>query len=703
MVVDDGSYGGQGRQVKTMSRGQLDVSTLIPFVPTRRSEIEPFAELVRAGRSGRLWQGQATRVETFQAFANVLGSGERFAAGTGVTLMPLRHPYEAAIQARSLAILSGEPVIAGFGPGSVQFQQSLLGEPYAKPLVAAREYLQVVTQLLREGTADLDGQYFRVHATLPLMVAPRVDVGLGVLRPGMARLAGRVADAAITWLTPASYLRDVVGPALQEGAADAGRTVPRQVAMVPFALLEPGRDIEEIVLASNEGHLAQPHYLDMLATSGIDVATSDPGSQARALVKGGAFLLGTPAEIAEQLDAYRAAGVGEVVLNATGVARTLGARHALADLEAVIDEWRGPSPALVNGRRSTTARRDASDERPAPTMRAVGARLLSWAAGEAPDAGTPAGRVVVLADAAHLEPLLDGELVDPTTLVLAPRTPGAPAVSGAVVRYTGRLDLPSTTCAVIGSETYLDVTTYSSTRPLAEGPRLVRFVDDADVHQLVGDVGAARETGTFPALLLHGAVHLTDLPALGVPTSRGGPAHRLFVAADGSCAVAPGAPVLGAVTDPLSALESQWSASTGPADGPRPTAGAGTAWAALADAVAADPWLPRYVQAVRLLRALAVRGIRDVHVSGFGAHLADGVGAEVAPLPTDPLVSWNDRSAYLGDPVTGRSFAVGTGVARIVDALVRFGPDCVGTLVRPEHAQQVRERLDGLGVTLRLH
>ncbi|MBB6551248.1 hypothetical protein HD593_006043 [Nonomuraea rubra] len=42
-----------------------------------------------------------------------------------------------------------------------------------------------------------------------------------MLRPGMARAAGTRADAAITWLTPPSYVRDVLAPALRPPALRA--------------------------------------------------------------------------------------------------------------------------------------------------------------------------------------------------------------------------------------------------------------------------------------------------------------------------------------------------------------------------------------------------------------------------------------------------------------------------------------------------
>ncbi|MET9340893.1 LLM class flavin-dependent oxidoreductase [Nonomuraea sp. NPDC003804] len=55
------------------------------------------------------------------------------------------------------------------------------------------------------------------------------------LGPAMARVAGEPADVAITWLVPAAHLRDLIVPALREGAEAAGRPIPRLVSLVPVA------------------------------------------------------------------------------------------------------------------------------------------------------------------------------------------------------------------------------------------------------------------------------------------------------------------------------------------------------------------------------------------------------------------------------------------------------------------------------------
>ncbi|GGZ11910.1 LLM class flavin-dependent oxidoreductase [Streptomyces nitrosporeus] len=321
-------------------------SVLVPFVPSRPEQMLPFAGLVHWTGAHRLWQGQSLSTESHQGFAYAAGAGFRVPAGLGVTLMPLRHPTEAALQARSLSLMTGEPVLAGYGPGAPGVQQALLGAPYRSPLTAAREYLGAVRAALAGGPEVLDGTYVHQESLLRPVPGPKVELGLGVLRPGMARVAGEVADAAITWLTPARYLREHIVPAVRESAERTGRPAPRVVAMVPLALEAHDRDPVQLALASNRNHLRAAHYRDMLRRGGVDLPDEVPEGtgppddnellQGKALIAGDAFLYGGPDGLRAGLDAYREAGVDEIVLNVTGVARVFGPQAATKELRALL-------------------------------------------------------------------------------------------------------------------------------------------------------------------------------------------------------------------------------------------------------------------------------------------------------------------------------------------------------------------------------
>ncbi|MDT5033217.1 MAG: hypothetical protein QOC94_3388 [Actinoplanes sp.] len=303
------------------------------------SGLLPYAAVASSTGAHRLWHAQMTRVEPHQAFAYAAGAGFRVPVGLGVTLMGLRHPYEAAIQARSLAAITGHSVVAGFGPGDPSFQRTVLKARYESPLRASREYLCAVRDALSGETVDVDGEYVSFHGRLGPMPAPAVHLGLGVLRPRMARLAGEVADAAITWMAPAAYLKHSVVPALRAGARASGRPVPWLTAVLPMAVDRPGRDPVELARLGGHAYTEASHYRDMLNRAGAGISPGDdPDTAAKALIDCGAFLNGDLGQLAFLLAEFADAGVDEVVINLTSVLIRHGEQEAMTDLKAILGE-----------------------------------------------------------------------------------------------------------------------------------------------------------------------------------------------------------------------------------------------------------------------------------------------------------------------------------------------------------------------------
>lgn len=313
----------------------MSTSILLPFMPVSGEQLLPFADIVRKGDAERLWTGQSLLIEPHTALAHAAGAGARIAMGTSVTLMPLRHPFQTALEARSLAALTGKPFVAGLGTGPEPFVRSLRGRGYDSPLTAVREYATIVRDLLAGEVVDLTGEYHAMGGALVAMDTPRVELGLGVLRPRMAELAGELADVAVTWLAPPSYLAEVIVPALARGAARVDRPRPRVTAVVHVSLDAPGRDHERIVLAASQAHIRAPHYADMLRRAGIEVDPRNPPGTAAALIGSGTAAVGGAGDILRAIAAYRKAGADEVVLSATGIQTVDGTRASLDALRTV--------------------------------------------------------------------------------------------------------------------------------------------------------------------------------------------------------------------------------------------------------------------------------------------------------------------------------------------------------------------------------
>lgn len=294
----------------------MDVGVIYPKMPTALGGVLPYADLARRHGS-RLWFGHSSAIDSLTLMAALAGRGVAVPLGTAVTLHPLWSPTTLARQAVSISRLSGASVLLGIGPGGTRFQESVLGTPLARPVAETEQFAR------------------RVLAVTESSDVP-IQLGLGVLRSAMAEAAGRVASHAITWLTPGSWIRGTIAPALARGALSTGRAVPALEAVAHVGVRRPGRDPVSLTQSAVHAHLAAPHYRDMLNRAGIDLH-DDGRSAARAVLDAGVYIYGSPKEIADELERLHADGANEVVLNVFGVLASHGEAAALEDLEEVLE------------------------------------------------------------------------------------------------------------------------------------------------------------------------------------------------------------------------------------------------------------------------------------------------------------------------------------------------------------------------------
>lgn len=311
-------------------------SLIFPSQPDTLASIVGFGRFALEQRARRLWIGQSLRIESHLAMAALAAHVPGLPLGSSVALTPLMHPYEAAVEARSLSALSGATYVAGYGPGAPEFQRAFLGDPPERPLRAVEEYASLVRRLLDGEMVEHRGEHHTVTSSLIPMPAPPVEVGLGVLRTGMARTAGRVADVAITWLTPHWYVAEQLRPALEESASRAGRAAPRVATVVHAAVTRPVRSLRRCAHAAAGVHLSTGHYTDMLRRAGVDADPGKPRKAVDALIDSGVFVTGSPDDVAAGLRTFRESGVDEVILNVSGVYFTEGEAAAWRDLRDIL-------------------------------------------------------------------------------------------------------------------------------------------------------------------------------------------------------------------------------------------------------------------------------------------------------------------------------------------------------------------------------
>ncbi|MBI2941166.1 MAG: LLM class flavin-dependent oxidoreductase [Chloroflexi bacterium] len=187
--------------------------------------------------------------------------------GTSIVPTYPRHPLALVQQTLVLADLAPDRFVLGVGPSHRPGIEGVFGIPFGDVPSHLREYLTVLRQALHLGRFDFDGAQYRVHGQVPN--PPKVPILLSALRTGSYRLAGELADGAISWITPAAYLRDHALPALREGATRRrdGRT-PRLVAHCFAAVDEDAAAVVAVARERLGFYLRLPFYQKMAVAAG---------------------------------------------------------------------------------------------------------------------------------------------------------------------------------------------------------------------------------------------------------------------------------------------------------------------------------------------------------------------------------------------------------------------------------------------------
>jgi 5,10-methylenetetrahydromethanopterin reductase len=146
------------------------------------------------------------------------------ALGSAVANIGLRHPALTAMSAAEADEISGGRLILGLGLGTQWFTEEAAAAARTRPLAAMREYVALLRALWR-GETSRTGSLYRVGDWRldfrPLR--PAIPIYLAALNPGMARLAGSIADGVFLGaLIPLDRLSEAVAH-VREGARASGR------------------------------------------------------------------------------------------------------------------------------------------------------------------------------------------------------------------------------------------------------------------------------------------------------------------------------------------------------------------------------------------------------------------------------------------------------------------------------------------------
>jgi alkanesulfonate monooxygenase SsuD/methylene tetrahydromethanopterin reductase-like flavin-dependent oxidoreductase (luciferase family) len=133
------------------------------------------------------------------------------------------------------------------------------------------------------------------------------------LRATSFELAGEISEGAVTWLCPASYLRDAALPALERGAARQGRARPKLIAHAFLALTSDPAELQQGVDEFLAVYPRLTNYQEMFAAAGYPEARQ--GAWSTGMVEA-VVLHGTDDQCRKKLESFmRTSGCEEIILS----------------------------------------------------------------------------------------------------------------------------------------------------------------------------------------------------------------------------------------------------------------------------------------------------------------------------------------------------------------------------------------------------
>jgi alkanesulfonate monooxygenase SsuD/methylene tetrahydromethanopterin reductase-like flavin-dependent oxidoreductase (luciferase family) len=238
----------------------------------------------------------ATALDTLTLLAAAAVKTERITLGTSIVPAFTRHPLAFVTQAMALEGLTPGRFDLGIGTAHARTMVDVYHVDFDHPLRRLAEYLKIVQPALKTGAVHFQGEFYQADFSFPH--APGTPVPIAALRAPAFRLAGRLADGAMSWNCPTAYMQRVAMPALQAGADSAGRDRPRLMVHVPVLVTNDRGELHRRAGEQLRYYAAAPFYARMFADAGYPLRAD--GSVSPELIDD-LVVSGTPDEIADQL------------------------------------------------------------------------------------------------------------------------------------------------------------------------------------------------------------------------------------------------------------------------------------------------------------------------------------------------------------------------------------------------------------------
>ena len=166
------------------------------------------------------------QIEPFVAMANAVGRTTKLKVGTGIAVLPGRHPVPLAKQLLSLAGLAPGRILPAFGLRPARPEEwQVFPVPTGRRADVFDETMRLLRLLITQDDVSFDGEFHQVErVTVGPKPAKPLDIWLAGSAPAAFTRIGRYADGWLgSFLTPGEAGR--AREAIVAAASDAGREI----------------------------------------------------------------------------------------------------------------------------------------------------------------------------------------------------------------------------------------------------------------------------------------------------------------------------------------------------------------------------------------------------------------------------------------------------------------------------------------------
>ncbi len=203
-----------------------------------------------------IWTAEAYGSDAVSPLVWLAAQTEKIKVGTAIMQMTARTPAMTAMTAATIDLLTGGRMLAGIGASGPQVVEGWHGVPYGKPVMRAREYVEIMRKIWRrEAPLEHHGEHYDIPCRdgsglgkpLKLIIhpmRPNIPIYLAAVGPKNVALAAEIADGWLPIFFSPQRMH-IYREWLDEGFAKRREnTGPADFDIAPSVTIQMGDDLD---------------------------------------------------------------------------------------------------------------------------------------------------------------------------------------------------------------------------------------------------------------------------------------------------------------------------------------------------------------------------------------------------------------------------------------------------------------------------